>query len=271
MKRIVLCADDYGQSPEISQAILGLIKRQKLSATSCMVTNFDWPLHASWLTDYKNKVDIGLHFNLTHGEKCSSLTKIILKSHLCILNKTAIRDALNSQLDSFFNAMHMLPDFIDGHQHVHQFPIIRDVLFEVYESKLRNHHCYLRSIYSPDVWFDVNDKAFIKKIILQLLGARSFKRELIKRGIPHNSSFAGIYTFKDVDNYSPFFVSFVKKIQDRGILMCHPGLEDKKYQDSIGKSRYREYVFFASDDFNPLLEKLGVKISRFKDFSNQNS
>ncbi len=67
MKSIILCADDYGQNASISQAIVELLKLKCLSAVSCMTTSPHWFSQASWLLPYKDYVDIGLHFNLTHG------------------------------------------------------------------------------------------------------------------------------------------------------------------------------------------------------------
>jgi predicted glycoside hydrolase/deacetylase ChbG (UPF0249 family) len=63
-KRIVLCADDYGQAPAISQGIIELLNQSRLSATSCMVNMPDWPVSAKELLPFINYVDLGLHFNL---------------------------------------------------------------------------------------------------------------------------------------------------------------------------------------------------------------
>jgi predicted glycoside hydrolase/deacetylase ChbG (UPF0249 family) len=42
MKRIVLCADDFGQSAAISQGILQLVQAGRLSAVSCMTEADSW-------------------------------------------------------------------------------------------------------------------------------------------------------------------------------------------------------------------------------------
>ena len=141
MKRIILCADDYGQNEPISQAIIALLKKNRLSATSCMTTSASWSLHASWLSDFRDAADIGLHFNLTIGKPLSqallnshgfmSLPKLIIYSYSGILNRAAITEELHSQLDHFEKALGCLPDFVDGHQHIHQLPMIRDVLLNV--------------------------------------------------------------------------------------------------------------------------------------------
>ena len=67
MKHIILCADDYGQNFAISQAIVDLFEKKRLSATSCMVTSPDWPRYSSLLIPFRDHVDVGLHFNLSEG------------------------------------------------------------------------------------------------------------------------------------------------------------------------------------------------------------
>lgn len=266
MKQIILCADDYGQNRAISQAIIDLLKNRRLTATSCMVTGSDWPLYASWLLPYKNQVDIGLHFNLTEGSGLGfmPLPNLLLKSFLRRLNKKMLKAELNAQLDQFTNAMGMVPDFIDGHQHVHQFPQIRDVLLEVYEERLRETGCYIRCIDDPKSLWNVKS---LKKLILQWSGAGAFKKQLIKRKIPHNQSFSGVYSF-DVDQYETIFEVFLEEVQQGGLIMCHPGLEDS--EDVLHGSRFREYAFFKSKEYLKLLRDVEVKVVRFKDILSKN-
>lgn len=71
-KRIVLCADDYGQAPAISQGILNLLDKKRLSATSCIVNSPYWEAHSQWLTQFIQQADIGLHLNLTEGKPLSA-------------------------------------------------------------------------------------------------------------------------------------------------------------------------------------------------------
>lgn len=275
MKHIILCADDYGQSHAISQAIIDLLKNRRLTATSCMVTSPEWRLYASWLIPYKNQVDIGLHFNLTEGNPIdhlnhgfASLSHLLLKSHLRWVNKHAIRAELNAQLDQFISAMGMLPDFIDGHQHVHQFPMIRDVLFEVYEERLRQHGCYVRSIDDPRALWNVKAVAYSKKLILQLSGAAAFKKRLVARNIPHNGSFSGVYSFGSLVQYESLFGLFLKDIKQGGLIMCHPGLEDVGSADAIHSSRLEEYKFIKSEQYLKFLDEAQVKLVRFKELNN---
>ncbi len=258
MKKIILCADDYGQNESISQAIITLIEKNRLSATSCMTTSPFWPSHASWLQPIKKQADIGLHFNLTEGQalsseyQFSSLKKLLGKAHWRMLNVALIEAELNAQLDCFEAHLGQPPDFIDGHQHVHQLPVIRQALLNVYEKRLRKHGSYIRSVYDPKIFLRWGSRNSVKNLIIQLLtGALRFKKLLVKRKIPHNLSFAGIYQFTDALHYSKIFPRFLDQSKEGGIIMCHPALNNSTDSDSdvIATARYHEFQYLDSEQF----------------------
>lgn len=270
MKNVILCADDYGQNPAISQAIIELIQKKRLSATSCMVNSPYWPRHAKGLLPFKRQVDIGLHINFTTGQALSSqfvkhygtelfsLGRILLKSHLRWLNKGVIRAEVEAQLDSFNDAMQQYPNFIDGHQHIHQFPVLRDIILEVYEKRLRAHGSYMRSVTSS--W---NESPF-KSFIIQITGANKLKNQLIKRSIPHNVSFEGIYNFSQASQYHKKFLHFLELAKDNTLIMCHPGHGLDTDYDPIYPSRQLEYQYLASEQFLADCAQWQVSIGRFK-------
>jgi predicted glycoside hydrolase/deacetylase ChbG (UPF0249 family) len=270
-KRIVLCADDYGQAPHISLGIINLLEQNRLSATSCMVNTDYWAEHASWLIPFKQKKDLGLHFNLTegcalskeyihaHGEYFLPLSQVFHKAFLRKFKQTTIEAEYHAQIDAFQTALGYLPDFIDGHQHVHQFPLIRDALIQVYHQRLP--HAYIRLVNETLKMSDVFKD--IKKLVIYTTGTQALKRLLIQNRIPHNSAFAGIYAFRQADQYAQLFPSFLRAIQDRGLIMCHPGLNASNDLDSILKARFAEYQYFASDRFLMDCRAQGVVIERF--------
>ena len=76
MKRLILCADDFGQSAAISNGILQLVAAGRLQAVSCLTESPVWPAMARELKALGTSHQTGLHFNLTHGfaapEPCSA-------------------------------------------------------------------------------------------------------------------------------------------------------------------------------------------------------
>ncbi len=276
MKSIILCADDYGQNTAISQAIIGLLREKRLSATSCMTTIPLWQEQAEWLFSFKNQADIGLHFNLTEGKPLSSTFKavygdvfpslphLLMKSYLRQLDTSAILSELHAQIDQFAAGIGRLPDFIDGHQHIHQFPVIRDIFLSVYKARLRQHNTYVRCVYDADAWFSVNQKGYSKRLLIQLCGARAFKQQLARHNIPHNTTFSGIYHFSQAMHYAELFPKFLQHSQMGGLIMCHPGLESLEQGDAIAVSRPLEYRYFQSQQFLNACQQHQVVISRFK-------
>ncbi len=276
VKNIVLCADDYGLNQSVNQGILQLIADQRLSATSCMVTFPDWIEVAKPLKVYVNQVDIGLHFNLTEGEALTgfpsltgtndqffNINQLILRCFAKKINKQDVVNELNAQLDQFEAALQTLPNYIDGHQHIHHLPVIRDALLEVYHHRLRSHRVYIRSVKLP--WMQIIKTANVKASIIQLTGASKLTQLLSQENIPHNQSFAGFYDFNPQANYRQLFIDFLTLIDDGGLIMCHPGLLNK--DEVIGVARENEFNYFASNQFLQDCQSNQVRIRRFLDIN----
>jgi len=137
--------------------------------------------------------------------------------------------------------MGILPHFIDGHQHIHQLPIIRDALLAVYESVFSKHSCYIRvPIMKPPT---------LKSSIITFTGGLTLRKALMHRNIPHNTSFSGVYNFSKAKNYRRYFCRFLKNIQSGGLIMCHPGLPQKENNDRIDNAREYEFNYLNSDLF----------------------
>jgi len=243
MKMITLCADDYAFLPSISEAIIHLIKDHRLNATSCMVNTSYWKDHAIALKPFLNKIDIGLHFALTDVQPATmpidQHPNIIKHAYFRKLKQSEIERELQSQIETFEKVLGRLPNFIDGHQHIHQLPIIRNALLSVYKKIFPDRSCYIR--------VPLSKPRTVKSTIITLTGASTLKKQLIEHNIPHNSSFSGVYNFSNTKNYPDRFCQFLKNIESGGIIMCHPGLADKK--EGIAAARKQEFDYFNSQQF----------------------
>lgn len=255
-KRIVLCADDYGQAPAISQGILDLVKKGRLSAVSCLTTTPYWREHAAWLKPYQSQIDIGLHINLTENK--TPLPRLIGQALLRRLDKQALEVELNQQIEAFYEAMGFLPRFLDGHHHVHQLPVVRDAMLSVYEQRLKGESAYIRVV-NPKI--TAPDR--VKKMIIYSLGSRTLMRELSSRNIQYNQSFSGIYGFGRAGDYAALFPAFLSEIEGSGIVMCHPGLPSSLPNDPIAAARYLEYQYLAGIKLNIDCDANQCEISRF--------
>lgn len=249
-KTIILSADDFGLTPSVSQGILKLVQLQRLSAVSCMVNKSDFVSSAQDLLVFKSKVQVGLHFNLTDGvllsdpqRSCFNLYELLIKTHLGLIKPLLIVNEFNAQLDLFIETMGCLPDFIDGHHHVHQFPVIRQIILDLYEQRLRQNRTYIRSTY-PAISLPEYQ---LKTKVLALTGGRKLQLQLVQRGIPHNSYFSGIYDIADGTDYRGLFRRLLALVESNTLIMCHP--DAMTYPDSIVPARLVELDYFSSDAF----------------------
>lgn len=257
-KRIVLCADDYGQAPAISQGILALLKAGRLSAVSCLVTSPHWPEHASLLRHQSFDADIGLHFDLTTQ---TPLSRIMLAASIRMLSKAKMVLAWQRQIDAFAEHMGHLPHFIDGHQHVHQFPIVRDAMLRVYLERLNEARPYVRHVSFKQSSGHLAGN--LKQIIVQKMGSTALLAMLERHQIPHNSTFSGMYAFNHSSKYSDLFLNFLKQSDDQGLIMCHPGLISTEVSDPIALARFHEYQYLSDHSFINDCTLHGVQIGRF--------
>ena len=151
-----------------------------------------------------------------------------------------------AQLNAFIETMGRYPDFIDGHQHVHQLPQVREALFKIYkQEKLA---CYIR--HTSNGWRDLFVRTNPVKVqAIALLGGRVFARLLKKHEIHTHTSFSGIYSFAKSRNYRKYFKRFLHNSASCGLIMCHPGKASQDKTDPLYKSREHEFNYFMSDVF----------------------
>lgn len=144
-RTLVLCADDFGLSTGINSAILELIDRGHLSATSCMTTLPAWtPDAAAALLARQERAALGVHFNLTEGDQAIPLGQLMLQSLSGQLDLAGIQQALERQLDRFEQLTGRAPDFVDGHQHVQIFPGIRRLVLSTIRQRYPQQRPWIR-------------------------------------------------------------------------------------------------------------------------------
>lgn len=274
-KRIVLGADDYGQAEAVSRGIIDLILAGRLTATSSLTNGPDWSTHARWLLPCRGKAAFGLHLNLTQGTPLSTefkaiygdtfpgLGSLLLRAHARLLNQAAVQAELQAQLDAFKQAMGFYPAYLDGHQHIHHFPIVREALKGVYEAaQLSGLGVRIRSVHRPEALKHVLSDP--KASLIEWTGAKRLLDDwLIPNQIPHNASFEGIYHFKAAAQCRAYFKQFFANIQDGGMIMCHPGRLSEDPSDPIASARHHEYAYLMSDDFRFDCDMAGVTLVCF--------
>ena len=265
MKRITLCADDYAITPGVSDAILTLGGQQRIHATSVLVTSPYWTqAEEASLKPLQSTMDIGLHLNFTEGSGLTrpfhqglpGLWPMLWRSHCRLLVAEILEDEIQAQLDRFQQVMGVPPDFIDGHQHVHHLPQVRQALFRV-----------LTRASLPKLWVRsvlplINITSPLKSLIITASGAKAMRQHLNQSTFYNNSGFAGIYSLQEGAAFDQLMTSWLSQLPDRGLIMCHPGIADSQINADHSAARIKEFEYLSSSQFRDTLVNQRIKLSK---------
>lgn len=263
-RRVVLCADDFAQTPGTVDGSVALLGAGRLSAVSCLVESPLWPGAALRLRNLSPAFDAGLHFNLTHdfsdsgSYRPAALPLMLLAAGLRAIRRSRIEACLHRQLDGFERELGRSPDFVDGHQYVHQLPVVRDALVSVLRSRFASSRTAVR------VTIPAEPRG-LKGSLIALLGGYGLLAAVRRDRIPHNADFAGIYNFSPVPSFAERMSQWLACVRDGGLIVCHPANAVHPGGDPIALAREREFAYLNSDAFASALRKWRVRLARFRD------
>ncbi|WP_020394414.1 ChbG/HpnK family deacetylase [Thiolinea disciformis] len=258
-KFIRICADDYGLTQGINQAVINLFRSQAINCTSCMTEAPQWLNYsAPRLQEYiasDTTIEVGIHLNLTENFRTLNnkytLGQILKNSYSKNWSIQLLESELQRQCEWFEQGLKQAPRFIDGHQHIHQFPIIRDLVVKISEVRYANTELWIRNTLPSKL------TANPKTHVLTLLGGRTLKQQLIKQAIKTNEGFLGVYNFSG--DYQTHMSQWLEQAQENSLIMCHPSTV-VDVDDGIGAQRVKEYEFLVSDAFQNLLSQHGLTL-----------
>ncbi len=272
-RRITLCADDYGLSPGVNRAIIDLIAHGRLNATSVMsvgaaIDRSDVAALNEAVARNPNCA-IGLHVTLTapfrpltmyfrplDGGTFLPLGTMLRLAMLRRLDPEIMRGEIAAQLAAFAELFSRPPDYVDGHQHVHLFPQVRDAFLDAVKEAAPN--AWVRQCGRPP---RKPRRGGAKALLLDILSVE-FRRRAARAALATNTGFAGAYDFTKGSDFAALMADFLASIPEGGLVMCHPGFVDETLiaLDPLTHQREREYQFLASDDFVRLLDAQGVTL-----------
>lgn len=247
-KKIIICADDFGMNSSIDAAVLHLARLGRLNATSCLVEGRAFAADAAALKN--SGLQMGLHLNFTEslGQPgwYRPVSQLIVRAWLRRLDTSLLRGQIVRQLDRFEQILGQGPDFVDGHQHVHQFPQIRETLLAELERRYAQRRPWLRSTRTR-LGSGMPVALRAKAKVIELLGARRFARLAGGYGFLLNGGFLGAYDFQGGEGaYRDLLSRWLGHARAGDVLMCHPALHPES-DDGLGAQRVAEYRVLASD------------------------
>jgi predicted glycoside hydrolase/deacetylase ChbG (UPF0249 family) len=247
-KRIIVNADDIGMCPAVDGAAMRLAEAGIISSVSVMALAA--PDSEAMRTFHQYGVDIGLHLDFT-----SSLTAIrygqqrtvastIARAYSGRLHGPKARQMVIDQLYCFQDLVGRMPAFVDGHEHVHQLPVIRDALLDILTDHAGSTLPFVRST-QPQRWRGA------KAAVIGLLGAGALAEKARRVGLKTNSDFFGVYNLAKKVRLEHLWQCWLQTMPSRGALvMCHPAMAASSHDEGF---RLREYRFLSSALFEDML------------------
>lgn len=254
---MILCADDFGLNSAVSKGILNLVQAEKINSVSCLVTTDCWKERASGLQPFLKKIEVGLHLTLTHPKPVhfpvSSLSSLIKKSYLKQLKKQEIIQEIRLQMELFKNSMGCMPDYVDGHEFCHHFPIVREALIDIAEEfHFREKNLYIR-VFRPGKLPFLKNGIFWIFNYLAAFPSNKLTALLKHRNISFNSRLLGFHPYlMEPKKYFDYYLQ--TKPSEKDIFFCHPGLPSNDKHDSLRNYRPQIYNFMMSSQFDDMLK-----------------
>jgi predicted glycoside hydrolase/deacetylase ChbG (UPF0249 family) len=172
------------------------------------------------------------------------------------LPRWRIRNHVERQLAAFTDAFGRIPDFVDGHQHVHQLPVVRDQLIDCLRALEAKSPPWLRICLAPP---GVEDS---KARVVAMLGAHALLQLARRHGFPTSTCLVGVYGF-DLrrDAYLARVRQWLQTGADGAVFMCHPSTKASA-KDPIGVARRMELGVLAGEAYADALAQAGVTAVR---------
>lgn len=288
-KKLIVTADDFGVSPGVNRAVYDAHRSGVLTSAALMAIG---PAlgEAVEMTRSLPDLDIGLHFGLTAGHPVSDpqdISSLVDKDGRFLRRPLVLRRALNGQLrrehverelEAQLNRLKELginTSYINGDQHVHLLPIVRDVVVDqAARSGLAvripcEEQIWALSLANSSGWRRIGSR-FVLKALLRLL-ARGLARRCRDKGVVTNDAFqspAGLWP-------SPQFTVEAYRIllgRLQGVLtelMVHPSYPDRITStfwvgaEAKAQEREIELATLLDPKFPSILDEVGASLTTY--------
>ena len=252
-RRIAVCADDFGLTRGANAAILELGRLGALSATSVAVDGSVLGEDIKALRSLRDRISVGLHLNLTENPRFPTLRGVkswIVATWMRRMDPGLIAREIDLQLDRFETLLEGPPTHVDGHEHVHQFPGVREPLLEAIARR------YGQSTVLRCTW--PREYRGVKAAVIGLLGSRALCHGIARFDLRCNSDFAGVYDLASPSGFGSRMDAWLASLHDGGLIMCHP----ESMGGGANPARQHEYQFFRSTEWPVLLKNRNVELVR---------
>lgn len=277
MKRVIVNADDFGMTPGINRGILETHGRGIVTATSMMATGSAFE-EGIRLARENPSLDMGLHLSLTVGKPVSNdpdvIRSLATSGAFRFGNRDLLIDLLFGKISPSVLHREIEAQFkkavdtgirvthVDGHESIHLFPGIRDIVFE-----MMKHYgiVFIRRSYERIPLRKVGKLRYWKKALLNLLGLLLVRR-IRGSGLRTTDYYYGSFDagYLGRENLAAMILNLREGTSE---IMCHPGYRDASF-DLISGGRYlpeQELRALTHAGVKNLLRERGVQLISFSD------
>lgn len=279
-QRFILCGDDFGLTAGVDAALLDLAAGGRLSAVSCLVAAPAWSADARHLRGLGAGVELGLHLSFTEfaplagasslapGGHARGPAGLFAASHSRRLRGDDVRREIARQIEVFADGVGRLPDYVDGHQHAHQFPLIADAVVAAIAARGPRWRPWLRVCAEPLRNIRRRGHGVLDAATASFLGRR-LRAKAHASGIATNQGLSGFYNVRAAADYAAIFPAFLRAMGPRHLVVCHPGhcADDAERARSWMRCREHEYAFLAGPEFPALCARKNVRVATFAEIA----
>lgn len=268
MLKVIVHADDFGETKEITRGIVIGMESGAVTSTSVMAnmpgTEYALPIARSWA----ETKSFGVHLNFCEGRALSGtssltdpngdlLTKrqLLLRALKGTLNIEDVCDEVRAQIDKI-GSNGVSVSHVDAHKHLHQLPVVRRAVSIVLaEFGIER----VRVTKESRLWRHGQGVSKGMSRIVRLLMAASAANHFMSTGLRYPTRFLDIM---DVQVNAPNLGEFFKLEDDRSIVEigCHPGtsLADEEKPGSC--DRYSELQYLMSKQFRNVIQEQNLNL-----------
>jgi chitin disaccharide deacetylase len=172
------------------------------------------------------------------------------------LDKRRLRGLVDEQLQRFEDALGTVPDYLDGHRHVHQLPRVRDTVLAALYARYGARLPWIRVSIAGGV------RPGAKARLVSLLGGKEMAARCRALGFACNQRLLGFYDFAHVQaDHRPRLGAWLAQAQSGDVLMCHPAARAEA-DDPIGVARHAEFTAMQSAWWPEALAAQGIGLRR---------
>jgi predicted glycoside hydrolase/deacetylase ChbG (UPF0249 family) len=202
---------------------------------------------------------------LAASGKFPALRAVVRSALLGRLPLAEVRAEIARQIEAFERHFGRLPDYVDGHQHVHALPGIRKALLKVLVEQGLAGRLWLRD--PSDRLAAILTRPVKRKALAVAALSAGFAARAQALGFALNQGFAGFSDFDPSGNYTATFAASLRSPGPRHLVMCHPGHPDDALAglDPATTSRDVELRFLRSPAFAEVLAARSAGLTRLSE------